>query len=243
MPGRATSREEHPRRTRRLRVAVVSDQAMVADAVAAALRDRDLDASSRPWAAAATNAGSDGGQARPPPADVGLALGETERFDLPRAAHDLVGSGSATRWIIMTSVPEGPLWSAASYAGVSLVLPRTVSLDALAAAVDAVARGHHSRAVDHPALGVSRGRRRSERGVMPPALDSLTTSEREVLELLYRGMSVPKIAESRGVTVTTVRHQVRSVRRKLGVSSQIAAVAHYARLREHSDDDGAVGPP
>jgi RNA polymerase sigma factor (sigma-70 family) len=63
---------------------------------------------------------------------------------------------------------------------------------------------------------------------------SLTVREREVLDLLYDGASVAEIAERFGVAQTTVRTQVKSILRKFGVGSQLAAVAAYDRfLRPH----------
>jgi len=55
--------------------------------------------------------------------------------------------------------------------------------------------------------------------------ESLSRREGEVLRLLMDGMSVNKIAETSFVSVGTVRTQVKAVLRKLGVSSQVAAVA------------------
>lgn len=53
----------------------------------------------------------------------------------------------------------------------------------------------------------------------------LTSREAEVLEALCRGESVDDIARSGAVAVSTVRTQVRAIRRKLGVGSQLAATA------------------
>lgn len=55
--------------------------------------------------------------------------------------------------------------------------------------------------------------------------ETLSRREGEVLRLLMDGMSVNKIAETSFVSVGTVRTQVKAVLRKLGVSSQVAAVA------------------
>ncbi|MGK0226196.1 MAG: two-component system nitrate/nitrite response regulator NarL [Thermoproteota archaeon] len=55
--------------------------------------------------------------------------------------------------------------------------------------------------------------------------ESLSRRESEVLCLLMEGHSVAKIAESSFVSVGTVRTQVKAILRKLGVSSQAAAVA------------------
>jgi DNA-binding NarL/FixJ family response regulator len=63
---------------------------------------------------------------------------------------------------------------------------------------------------------------------LPPrfkALVGLTTSERRVLFYLTEGWAAQDIAEELVVSLTTVRSHIRSVLRKLGVRSQLAAVA------------------
>ncbi|MBF6555656.1 MAG: helix-turn-helix transcriptional regulator [Acidimicrobiales bacterium] len=61
----------------------------------------------------------------------------------------------------------------------------------------------------------------------PPmdALVQLTASERRVLFYLTTGKSAQDIADDLVVSVTTVRSHIRSILRKLGVRSQLAAVA------------------
>ncbi|GGI04841.1 response regulator transcription factor [Egicoccus halophilus] len=53
----------------------------------------------------------------------------------------------------------------------------------------------------------------------------LTPREREVLAALMDGVAVEQIATTSFVSVATVRSQVRAVLQKLGVNSQLAAVA------------------
>ena len=53
----------------------------------------------------------------------------------------------------------------------------------------------------------------------------LTPREDEVLRLLCQGRSVDEIAAQGGVSVATVRTQVKAILRKLGVGSQLAATA------------------
>ena len=60
----------------------------------------------------------------------------------------------------------------------------------------------------------------------------LTPRERVVLGELIRGRSAEEIAEAHFVALTTVRSQIRCVLQKLGVRSQLAAVAVAAAHRE-----------
>ena len=55
--------------------------------------------------------------------------------------------------------------------------------------------------------------------------ESLTRREQRVLGALIDGLSADEIAEGQFVAVTTVRSQVQAILRKLGVRSQLAAVA------------------
>ncbi len=57
------------------------------------------------------------------------------------------------------------------------------------------------------------------------ALVGLTTSERRVLYYLTQGWAAQDMAEELVVSLTTVRSHIKSVLRKLGVRSQLAAVA------------------
>jgi DNA-binding NarL/FixJ family response regulator len=74
---------------------------------------------------------------------------------------------------------------------------------------------------------------RIERAGLRKALtpfERLTLREREVLAALVDGMSAEEIADTQFVALTTVRSQIRSVLQKLGVRSQLAAVAHANRV-------------
>ncbi|WP_168929477.1 LuxR C-terminal-related transcriptional regulator [Nocardioides sp. GY 10113] len=211
-----------------LEVVVVSDQALIAEAVAAALRATGLEANAEGWAAVLPAGTVQGRQLLP----VGIALIESDHTDMLTSIRELVERGGVTRWIVLTAVPPGPLWGAALEAGATLVMPRSSSLDQVVAAARGVASGGRLREVEDAGLRSAWERARGEREQLLEAFASLTRSEREVLDQLYAGRTVQEIADSRDVAVVTVRHQVRSVLRKLGVSSQLAAVARYARLRE-----------
>jgi two-component system, NarL family, nitrate/nitrite response regulator NarL len=60
--------------------------------------------------------------------------------------------------------------------------------------------------------------------------EQLTPREAEVLAALVDGRSAEQIAADAFVSITTVRSQIRSVLSKLGVNSQLAAVAMASRL-------------
>ncbi len=82
----------------------------------------------------------------------------------------------------------------------------------------------------------------------PPGFDALLTltdSERRVLFYLTGGWSAQAIADELVVSLTTVRSHIRSTLRKLGVRSQLAAVAianglDFEAVRQ--PEPAAVGP-
>jgi DNA-binding CsgD family transcriptional regulator len=78
----------------------------------------------------------------------------------------------------------------------------------------------------------------SGNNVPPPslALMKLTSSERRVLFYLTTGRSPQDIAQDLVVSLATVRSHIRSILRKLGVRSQLAAVA-IANSRGHVHDE------
>jgi two-component system nitrate/nitrite response regulator NarL len=59
--------------------------------------------------------------------------------------------------------------------------------------------------------------------------EQLTVREHEVLLALTLGHSAEEIAEAHYVSITTVRSHIRSILTKLGVNSQLAAVALAVR--------------
>ena len=74
---------------------------------------------------------------------------------------------------------------------------------------------------------------RTERAGLRHALspfERLTAREQTVLEALVQGLSAEEIAETQFVALTTVRSQIRAILQKLGVRSQLAAVACANRV-------------
>lgn len=64
-------------------------------------------------------------------------------------------------------------------------------------------------------------------------VERLTQREREVLAHLAAGRRAQAVADAFVVSLATVRTQIRSIFRKLEVSSQIEAVALYRRVHRH----------
>ena len=111
-------------------------------------------------------------------------------------------------------------------AGAHGSVPKTASIDELLEAVMKTAAGQPVLSVQERErlLDAWRERKNAVSEAMEP-FESLTKREADVLCGLMAGKSVERIARDSYVSVATVRTQVRAVLLKLGVSSQLEAVA------------------
>ena len=75
-----------------------------------------------------------------------------------------------------------------------------------------------------------------------PHFADLTERERFVLAELMEGHCAEEIAQAAFVSISTVRSQIKAILQKLGVSSQLAAVA-LARRADWSLDSPAGASP
>ena len=130
-----------------------------------------------------------------------------------------------TRVLILTTFDQDEYVFQALRAGASGFLLKTVPADQLVAGVREVAAGE---ALLAPAIT----RRLIERFVSsfarepapPPGYDDLTAREREVLQLVARGMSNAEIAAALVVESSTVKTHVAALLSKLGVRDRVGAV-------------------
>jgi len=76
----------------------------------------------------------------------------------------------------------------------------------------------------HELLAKLRSHRDASRAERKP-FEALTRAEQAVLERLVKGDSPHEIADDHTVSVKTIRSHIESIHRKLGVNSQLAAVA------------------
>lgn len=205
-----------------MRVLVVEDHELLAGTLALALRQEGLDVHTatgptpdavvdlaRQLAPALVLLDLDLG----PPLGDGLGL-----------VPDLVATGA--RVVMVTGVTDRARLGACIEAGASGVVSKAAGFERLIAAVQHAAEGRPVMADDerHALLAETRAHRRAEDARLAP-FRALTPREQAVLARLVAGESAETIAARSYVSLATVRSQIRSVLLKLGVNSQLAAVA------------------
>ena len=162
------------------------------------------------------------------PEDLAAGI-ELEPFDV--AVVDAGGGGDHAGWplagvpavtLVDPGEPGGVVGAARPAGG---WLPRGASAEEIAAAVGAVAQG---LVVVHPALA---------RELLPArplhddaaGAEPLTEREREVLDLVARGLPNKAIAVQLGISEHTVKFHVSAILAKLGVSARTEAVTTALR--------------
>ncbi len=130
------------------------------------------------------------------------------------------------RVVMMTGVTDPVRLAACVEAGAIGIISKTSKFDELVETVRRAARGTAllSSRQRHELLAALRAHRALEQERLAP-FAALSPRERAVLARLVEGDSAETIAAHSYVSLATVRSQIRSILAKLGVTSQLAAVA------------------
>lgn len=205
-----------------MRLMIVEDHELLAQSLGAALRDAGLDVHLA-TGPAADDIVAAADEHKPDVVLLDLYLGETIGTSISlirpitqRGGRVVMLTGSTNAVDIASCVEQGAVG----------VLNKSMSFDALLEAVRATVQGGtlltpHQR--EELLSVLRRSRREGEQRQAP--LKSLTPREQEVLMSLMDGVAAEAIAKTSFVSVATVRSQIRSILSKLGVNSQLAAVA------------------
>jgi DNA-binding NarL/FixJ family response regulator len=148
------------------------------------------------------------------------------RLDGIEATRRLVAAhGDAVRVLILTTFGLDEYVYDALRAGASGFMLKDAPPEELLAAVEVVARGDALIAPAVTRAVIEEFARRSPAQAAPaPVLDELTAREREVLELLARGLSNAEIADRLVVSDGTVKTHVAHVLAKLRLRDRVQAV-------------------
>lgn len=143
--------------------------------------------------------------------------------------------------VIVTGETNRAAWGLCVEAGATSLLEKRVSFDELVEQVRRVVAGETAMPQSDRIKLIARleEQRQAERLRLEP-FTRLTTKEAEVLQRLTRGLSADDIASETYVSLATVRSHIRAILQKLGVNSQLGAVANATKAGwRYASDDGA----
>jgi DNA-binding NarL/FixJ family response regulator len=202
-----------------LRVVLIDDHEMVAEALALALRSSGIDVVAR--------AGSLGdglplvASSEPDVVLLDFRLPDGDAIDGVKA---LAASGDSVPVLVVTAVADETTAVDVLAAGATGYVTKDLPITDLVAALRTAASG--GTVVPPSLLGAVMGRLRKPSG--SSAVDvgaTLTSRERETLVLLAAGSGIAEVAEAMTVSRNTARKHVQAVLMKLGAHTQLEAVA------------------
>lgn len=139
-------------------------------------------------------------------------------------------SASGFRVVMITGVTDRTRLSESIEAGAVGIISKAASFESLLMAIrDAVKSDMLMSEIERQNWLAELRRYRAEDDLRRKPFERLTQREQEVLARLCEGHSASQIADESYVAVSTVRSQIRAVLMKLGVGSQLEAVAAARR--------------
>lgn len=224
-------------------VRVVSPHLLVAQAVAAALRSVGSPATASSWESAVRDGGvGPGGEgSHDEPQDLVVVVDGLDHTDVVVDDVARLVRGGPTHVVVVTS-GEAAIWWGGLVADARVDVATTTSVAQLAQVIEEIrAGGSAPDAAGRSALAESWARALDRRRHVTSLVASLSPQQQRVLELLASGRRVPEVGIEMGVTRSTVRSHVKALRAKLGVRSQLEAVAMLHEARGPGIGPG-VGP-
>jgi RNA polymerase sigma factor (sigma-70 family) len=146
-------------------------------------------------------------------------------------AQQLIAGESAARILVLTATDDKSAVFEALRLGVSGYVEKTASVEEIADAIEAVARGElvFSKELERRAQ-VQLGEFARKARETARALARLTPRERQVLALLAEGLSTRQIAKRLGLSDRTVESHIGNVYQKLDVRTRVQALYRAAGL-------------
>jgi DNA-binding NarL/FixJ family response regulator len=133
-------------------------------------------------------------------------------------------AAASVRIVVLTGETERGLLARSSGLGAAAVLSKSEPLPEIVDVILRVAGGQEVRPWQRAELASELQRLEDEERLLRAPFAELSPREQEVLAGLMAGHGPSALAERNYVSVATIRTQIRSVLRKLGVSSQLEAV-------------------
>ena len=133
-------------------------------------------------------------------------------------------SGARARVCVLTTYAVDDYVYAAIAAGASGFLLKTDTAERITSTVRAVAAGEFALGSDTTRHLVARYVDQGPRTPPPPELATLTAREREVFDLVARGLSNAEVAETLGIGEGTAKTHVAHVLLKLGLRDRVQVV-------------------
>jgi DNA-binding NarL/FixJ family response regulator len=142
----------------------------------------------------------------------------------------------ASRVVVLTTFDEDAYVYGALQAGASGFLLKYAPADDLLAAIRVVARGDAMLAPTVTRRLIEQFARRAPNSAAAGLIASLSPREREVLQLVARGLTNAEIAQALVVAPATVKTHVARLLEKLGVRDRVQATALAYQANAVSDD-------
>lgn len=128
--------------------------------------------------------------------------------------------------VVLTGETDRAAWGACIEAGAAALVEKRLSFDELVDRLRRVIAGDAAMpSAERLELLATLQERRSEATARLEQFSRLTEREAEILQRLMLGRSAEDISEEVFVAIATVRSHIRAILQKLGVNSQLAAVA------------------
>jgi DNA-binding NarL/FixJ family response regulator len=144
------------------------------------------------------------------------------------ATRRITAARPATRVVILTTFGLDEYVYESLRAGASGFLLKDAPPEEIAAAVHIVARGEAllAPAVTRTVIEEFARTRATEPAPLPTAVEQLTSREREVLDLLARGLSNPEICARLVISEATAKTHVARILQKLNLRDRVQAVIY-----------------